>query len=159
MSSHTQQWNEARRAIDRLIARFFAAVSFEPGQPPRYETLHELFIDGGVLFNGAAPQAVASSVAGFVETRRAAHEKSRGEISHYRASALSETTEIFGRVAHRSCLFLRAGTRQGQPFENRGAIFFQLVRLEGQWRISAAAWDDRQPGQPLSTQPEFDEFG
>jgi hypothetical protein len=112
-----------------------------------------------VLFNGAAPQAQASGVAAFVATRRAAHAKTRGEISHYRASALSETTEIFGHVAHRTCLFLRAGTRLGQPFENRGAIFFQLVRLEGRWKISAAAWDDRQPGQPLSTQPEVDEFG
>jgi len=139
--------DEVKREIDALMAAFFAAVSFEPGQRPGYERLHELFIAEGLLIrnSGAAPEV--ATVAGFIEPRR--RSVALGALSAFRETELRETTQAFGRVAHRFSVYAKRGVLDGAGFEGRGAITTQFVATPTGWRISAMAWDDERPGLVL----------
>lgn len=148
---------EVKRALDRVAAAFFRAVSFETGESPRYEALHALFLERGLLVHASGGGAQTFGVGQFIATRQAMF--GTGEVSRYQVSELSEITEVFGHVAHRASAFVRSGRRQGEDFENRGMIFMQLVRLSDGWRLSAVAWDDQQPGQTLAGHAEPTEFG
>lgn len=143
--------------LDRIIVGFFRAVSFEPGQPPAYEQLRELFIARGLLVNTTGSSTEISDVERFIGIRQ---ERFRaGEVTRYRVEEVSETTEIFGNVAHRASVFKRLGTRDNKTFETRGMIFTQFVRTPTGWLVSAAAWDDQRRGQVLSGHAEPTEFG
>jgi len=148
---------EVRRVLDRTIVAFFRAVSFEPGLPPAYERLRELFIARGLLINNTGSSTEISDLEQFIGIRQARFRA--GEVTHYRVEEVSETTAIFGNVAHRASVFKRSGTRDNKTFETRGMIFTQFVRTPGGWLMSAAAWDDQRRGQVLSGHAEPTEFG
>ncbi len=62
---------------------------------------------------------------------------------------VSETTELFGNVAHRFSPYGKRGVTDRGPIEVRGAISTQFVRTADGWRISSMAWDDERPGLEL----------
>jgi hypothetical protein len=59
---------------------------------------------------------------------------------------LSETTRIFGNVAHRFNSYAKSGTMKGIPFAARGIISTQFILTPSGWKISAMAWGDERPG-------------
>ncbi|UUZ70075.1 hypothetical protein LP416_13290 [Polaromonas sp. P2-4] len=93
--------------LDALTAEFFHAVSFVAGGTPPYQNLYALFIEPGLLIKNTTATPEISTVRQFIEPRQAM--VSRGELARFHDSELSETTEIFGNVAHRQigCSSLR----------------------------------------------------
>jgi len=134
--------------LDRLVAEFFRAVSFEPGEAPPYENIHALFVEPGLLIKNVTATPEISTVRQFLEPRRAM--VATGELARFREWELSETTEIFGNVAHRFSAYAKSGTLNGMPFEARGMISTQFVLTPAGWRMSAMAWDDERPGLSIS---------
>ena len=57
--------------LDRLIAEFFGAVSFEEGATPPYENIHGLFIETGLLVKNTTSTPEISTVTQFIEPRQA----------------------------------------------------------------------------------------
>jgi hypothetical protein len=55
--------------LDRLIADFFRAVSFEEGATPPYEDIYELFIEAGLLVKNTTSTPEISTVRQFIEPR------------------------------------------------------------------------------------------
>lgn len=133
--------------LDALTAKFFRAVSFEAGETPPYEDIHSLFIEPGLLIKNTTSTPEISSVRQFIEPRQAM--VSRGELTRFGERELSETTQVFGNVAHRYSAYAKSGTINGVPFEARGVISTQFVRTPAGWKISAMAWDDERPGLSL----------
>lgn len=133
--------------LDRLTEEFFRAVSFEAGEFPRYEDLHALFIENGLLIKNVGTTPEISNVRQFIEPRQAM--VSAGELTRFQEMELSETTEIFGNVAHRFSAYSKSGTMKGVPFEARGMISTQFIRTPQGWRMSAMAWDDERLGLSL----------
>jgi hypothetical protein len=134
----------AKAELDRLTAQFFRAVSFEPGETPPFENIFDLFIEAGLLVKNTASVPEISTVRQFIEPRQAMVRS--GELSRFNEVELSETTEIFGKVAHRFNAYAKSGTMKGVPFKVRGMISTQFVQTPTGWRISAMAWDDERPG-------------
>jgi hypothetical protein len=134
--------------LDRLTAEFFSAVSFEAGEAPSYQNIYALFIEPGLLIknSGAAPEV--SSVRQFIEPRQAT--VAAGGLTQFREVELSETTEIFGNVAHRFSAYAKSGTLNGAAFEARGMIATQFILTPAGWKMSAMAWDDERPGLSLA---------
>ena len=130
--------------LDKLTAEFFRAVSFEAGTSPPYENLHALFIEAGVLIKNSGPAPEISTVSQFIEPRLASVRS--GELTRFNEMELSETTRIFGNVAHRFNSYAKSGTMKGTPFEARGMISTQFILTRSGWKISAMAWDDERPG-------------
>ena len=57
-----------------------------------------------------------------------------------------ETTEIFGNVAQRFLAYRKTGVLHGERFDTRGMQTIQFVRKDGEWKMSAMAWDDERNG-------------
>ena len=133
--------------LDRLAAEFFRAVSFESGETPPYENIETLFIEAGLLIKNSATTPEISTVRQFLAPRQAM--VASGELTRFREAELSETTEIFGNVAHRFSAYEKSGTLKGVPFEARGMISTQFILTPAGWRMSAMAWDDERPGLSL----------
>jgi len=145
--TNQQSQSIIKSELDRLTSEFFSAVSFEVGETPPYEIIHNLFIDSGLLIKntGAAPEI--STVQQFIEPRQAMVRA--GELTRFREVELFEATDIFGNVAHRFSAYAKSGTMNGAPFEARGMISTQFILTGGGWKMSAMAWDDERPGLSL----------
>ena len=146
----TNQQNRAsvKSELERLTAEFFRAVSFEADGAPPYDNIYALFIESGLLIKntGAAPEI--SSVRQFIEPRLAMVRA--GELTRFREVELSETTNVFGNVAHRFSAYAKSGTMKGVPFEGQGMISSQFILTPEGWKISAMAWDDERPGLSIA---------
>lgn len=130
--------------LDRLTAEFFRAVSFEDGAMPPYDKLHALFIEAGLLVKNSGATPEISTVRQFIEPRLESVRS--GQLTRFNEMELSETTHIFGNVAHRFHAYAKSGTLKGLPFAARGMISTQFILTPSGWKISAMAWDDERPG-------------
>ena len=142
--AHQQNVSIVKSELDHVIDKFFRAVSFESGETPPYESLVSLFVGPGLLIKNSATTPEISTVRQFLEPRQAM--VAAGELTRFSESELSETTEIFGNVAHRFSAYVKSGTLKGVPFEARGMISTQFILTPEGWKISAMAWDDERPG-------------
>ena len=130
--------------LGRLTSEFFRAVSFEPGSAPSYRSIPELFIERGLLIKNVSSTPEISFVQEFIESREALVRS--GTLTRFHESEMSESTVIFGNVAHRFSAYAKSGTSSGTSFNARGMITTQFVNTPGGWKISAMAWDDERPG-------------
>jgi hypothetical protein len=130
--------------LDRITADFFRAVTFEAGDAPPYDNILELFIESGLLIKNTGVTPEISSVREFIESRAAMVRA--GDLTRFREVELSETTVVFGNVAHRFSAYAKSGVLKGVPFEGRGMISSQFVSTPDGWRMSAMAWDDERAG-------------
>lgn len=149
--------NQAERSVvkvelDRLTSEFFRAVSFEEGGTPPFNNIRGLFIEGGLLIKNTACTPEISTVSEFIEPRQASVRS--GELTRFNEAELTETTEIFGNVAHRFSSYAKSGTMKSVPFVARGMISTQFILTPGGWKISAMAWDDERPGLSILEQYE-----
>ena len=138
---------DVKSELDRLIADFFRSVSFDEGTTPSYENIYGLFIETGLLVKNTASSPEISTVKQFIEPRQAT--VSSGELTRFHEAELSETTEIFGNVAHRFSSYAKSGRTKGGPFAARGMISTQFIKTPAGWKMSAMAWDDERPGLSL----------
>ena len=141
--------------LDRLTMKFFQAVSFEPGQAPSYASIAALFIERGLLIKNVGSAPEISSVQEFVAPREAL--VNSGTLTRFLESEISESTVIFGNVAHRFSAYAKSGTLNTKPFEARGMITTQFVNTPEGWKMSAMAWDDERPGLSIAqlTEPSM----
>ena len=140
--------NESIEAeLGRLSNEFFLSVSFEPGTKPDYHHIFSLFIDEGLLIKNVGDVCEICSVSQFIAPRQALVNK--GELTRFYEAELTQTTVIFGNIAHRFSAYEKSGTQNDRPFSARGMISTQFVRTRAGWRMSAMAWDDERPGLTL----------
>ena len=145
--SELQSRAAVKSEIDRLTLAFFRSVSFTAGNVPDHQHLHTLFIEPGLLIKNLGPTPEISTVSQFIAPR---HESVRvGELTDFHESELSETTEIFGNVAHRFSAYTKSGTLKGSSFNCRGMISTQFIHTPQGWKVSSMAWDDERPGLHL----------
>ena len=134
--------------LDRIADRFFEAVSFEQGHKPNYHDIHELFVEQGLLIKNSGQVPEISTLVAFIEPRLAS--VNAGDLTRFHEAELSETTQIFGNVAHRFSAYEKSGTSKGVTFEAKGMISTQFIQTAQGWRISSMAWDDERPGLAIS---------
>jgi hypothetical protein len=126
--------------LARLVAAFFAAVSFEEGGQPGYDAIRDLFIDGGLLIRNTGDAPEVTSVDEFIAPR--AELVASGALTSFYEGELEAVNHVFGTVGHRWCSYEKRGVQGGAAFEARGAISTQFVLTPDGWRMSSMAWDD-----------------
>jgi hypothetical protein len=105
--ANQQSRTAVKSELDRLTAEFFRAVSFEAGEIPPFENIYALFIESGLLIKNVGATPEVCSLRQFIEPRQAM--LNSGELTRFREEELSETTQIFGNVAHRFFVVARDG--------------------------------------------------
>ena len=123
---------------------FFRAVSFGSGRSPSYARIRDLFIDHGKLIRNSAELPEISSVDDFIAARQRLVDS--GALTSFEEAETTDTTEVFGNIAHRLSTYEKRGTMHGEVIEGAGVISTQFIRTPNGWKMSSMAWDDERPG-------------
>jgi hypothetical protein len=136
--------NKDKQCIDALTAEFFRLFSPTPGTTVSLQRIHQLFIPQGIIVRTCGPNTEVFSISEFIAPRERL--LNGGGLVDLCEHEEWETTEIFGNVAHRFLAYRKTGVLHGEPFNTRGMQTIQFVRIGGEWKMSAIAWDDERDG-------------
>ncbi|MBM0224328.1 GNAT family N-acetyltransferase [Micromonospora sp. ATA51] len=131
---------EVKAELDGLMATFLGAFANPGGTRPNVEAIEEVFIPEGMIISNVGATSVIYDLRQFVEPR----EKilTDGTLTEFREWETSETTEIYGSIAHRFSEYRKSGYLKGEWFEGRGRKTTQFVKTPSGWKMSSLAWDD-----------------
>ena len=136
-------------AVLEVVRTFFAA--FTSGPPAevdaRLDALRAVLLPEAVVVRTCGQAPAVYDVATFVEPRRAL--LTDGTLTDFSERAVQGRVEVFGDVASWFGSYEKDGLLRGEPGSGAGMKSVQLIRTEGGWRISAAAWDDERDGLAL----------
>ncbi len=133
-----------KRRIDALTAEFFRLFSPTPGATVSLRRIHDLFIPQGIIVRTCGPTTEVFSISEFITPRE--QWLNDGTLVDLCEREEWETTQIFGNVAHRFLVYRKTGALHGERFNTRGMQTIQFVRKDGEWKMSAIAWDDERDG-------------
>jgi ribosomal-protein-serine acetyltransferase len=136
----TQVSADVKAELDDLMTRFLGAFANPGGSRPNIEAIYDVFIPEGMIIKNVGATPVIYTVREFVEPR----EKilTDGTLTEFREWETSETTEIFGSIAHRFSEYRKCGYLNGKWFEGRGMKTTQFIQTPSGWKASSLAWDD-----------------
>ena len=129
----------AQVALDEVTRVFFGAFTNKHGAP-NVDALGKLFIPQAVITKRSSAACEIMTVAQFIAPRLKL--LTEGALKDFEEWETSARTEIFGGIAQRFSTYEKAGVIAGQPFTGRGVKTIQFIQLDGEWRISALAWED-----------------
>ena len=135
--------------LGQRMFEFFCAVSFEPGDVPRYEDIHRLFVPSGLLIKTSSREPDIWTVEQFVNSRRASFRE--GALTRFREVELRGSSQNFGNIAHRFSSYAKSGVISGDPFVGRGMISTQFIKTAFGWKIAVMSWDDERAGLVTSS--------
>ena len=130
----------AQAAIDELTRVFFGAFSNMQGAGPNIDVLYRLFISQAVITKRSGEACEIYDLRGFIEPRRQL--LTAGRLVGFEEQEVSARTEIFGGIAQRFCTYRKTGFLDGRAFAGRGVKTIQFIQADGNWKISALAWED-----------------
>jgi hypothetical protein len=133
-----------KQCIDALTRELFRIFSPAPGATVSLQRIHDLFIPQGIIVRTCGPNAEVFSISEFIAPRELM--LNDGTLVDLCEHEEWETTEIFGNVAQRFLAYRKTGVLHGKHFNTRGMQTIQFVRIEGEWKMSAMAWDDERDG-------------
>jgi hypothetical protein len=133
--------DDAHAALATLIADFFAAVNFKPGNRPAYNRLQTLLTPACRFVNASVDPPEFVDLAGFIAPRQRSVDAL--ELTAFEEVETSAATHVFGNIAQRWSAYTKRGSRRGQDFSAGGFVSTQFVLLDGAWRITSMAWDDQ----------------
>ena len=138
---------EAKEQIDQLIASFFDLFNNRGGRRPDLAGVRELFVREGLIAKCVASTPEVTTLEDFIAPRREL--LSSGTLTEFEEVETSETTQVFGHIAHRLSHYRKSGVHQGTPFVTKGVKSFQLLETPEGWRILSMTWDDEREGFQL----------
>ena len=131
-------------AINKTIAKVFAAISFTKGNPPNMHQLEELFIEQGMLINYNEATPLILGVKDFI--KHFEDQFAQGIITELEDKEVQHQTEIYDRVAHRFSFYeARFKPTDETPFAV-GVNSMQLIKVDGQWLVTSMTWNDDNRG-------------
>lgn len=142
MASKPLTQDEDRRAIETLIARQFASLSWKPGAPADWAGFSADFDIDAALYPAARPVR-RQSPEEFVERMETLSETS---LRTFEETLLGAEIRVFGNVAVAvaACEAIENASETGRTVE-----MMLLVKDAGAWRIMAQAWDKASPARPV----------
>jgi len=125
---------------DSLIARFFEAFDNRNGRIPDRADFDVLFIDNAVILHKTRGKIAVLTVAEFADPRVAL--LTSGRLRDFHEWETSSSTEVFSKFAVRVSQYEKSGELDSMPYGGRGTKLFQLVNVDGEWRIASLCWYD-----------------
>ena len=140
---------DVKAELDGLMATFLGAFANPGGARPNVEAIYEMFIPEGMIINNDGATPVVYGLSQFVEPR----EKilTDGTLTEFREWETSETTEIYGSIAHRFSEYRKSGYLNGEWFEGGGVKTTQFVKTPSGWKFSSLSWNDEPALGPATT--------
>lgn len=147
IEEQAQRRTHANAEIEQLIASFFGLFNNRGGRRADLARIHELFVPEGRIAKCVASTPEISNLEDFIAPRREL--LSSGTLTDFEEVETSETTHVFGHIAHRLSTYQKRGVLEGTLFVTRGIKSFQLIHTADGWRILSMTWDDEREGFQL----------
>jgi ketosteroid isomerase-like protein len=130
------------RAIEALVSRQFASLSWNSGATADWTTFAADFFPDATLYPAARP-ASPQTVPAFVERMKGL---ARTSLPSFRERALGTEIHVFGNIA---VAIAAVEMTENEADANRNVEMMLLVKSEGAWRIVAQAWDRANASNPV----------
>jgi hypothetical protein len=128
------------RAIDYITEDFYESLSFMDGEMPDLDTVRELFLEDGTLFNLSFGKPIIYSIQSFIGSIEDSIED--GQLTQFMQRELYSKTEIFGRVAQRTSVYEYSFAYHEIENLPRGINYIQFIQVDDIWQITSMAWND-----------------
>jgi hypothetical protein len=138
--SQAMDERQDRANIDTLIARFFAAFDNRDDAVPRLDAIIDCFAPRAVIVCRSASVTAIDTPLEFAQPR--IELLTRGALRDFHEYETSSDTSVFAGIAVRISRYGKRGRLDGSDYAGTGTKCFQLVELDGSWRIAALAWVD-----------------
>ena len=126
--------------IDLLIGAFFSAFDNRDGRTPSVQEVTRLMVQGAVIAKRTGDSFEITGPIPFAEPRVAL--LTDGRLVNFHEWETESSTEVQGRMAVRRSRYAKEGTWGGAPSSGGGSKVFQLINVQGHWRILSLAWED-----------------
>ena len=130
------------RAIEALIARQFASLTWKDGRGGDWEAFSADFVTEARLYPAARPVR-EQTVGAFVERMQAL---ARTKLRSFDQNLARAEIRVFGNVAVAAAV--NAITENAAETTHVVEMLL-LVKDQGTWRIAAQAWDAEGPAKPI----------
>lgn len=130
------------RAIEALIARQFASLSWSRGEPADWNAFAADFSPDALLYPASRP-AKRQTVDAFVERMKGV---AATKLHTFKERVLGVEVRVFGNVA---VALAACEMTENEAHVNRGVEMLLLVKDGGVWRIASQAWDMESEAKPI----------
>jgi hypothetical protein len=137
-------YREDVQAIEAVIARQFASLSWTPGTPADWNGFAADFFPEASLYPAARP-AKRQRVEAFIERMKGLE---GANLRSFEEVVLGTEIHVFGNVA--AALAVCEMTENGADVQ-RGVEMLLLIKNAGAWQIVSQAWDTESLSQPIPT--------
>ena len=138
--------SEDEKAINEAVLNAYAAITFEAGAAPDYDAIRAVFMPQTTMYNFRTDSLAAFGLDDFVAALEGVVEN--GQMTAFSEIELGGETEYFGNIGHRISAYASYFDGSGVVGE-RGVNSFQLLKVNGTWRINSVVWDVEKDGQPI----------
>jgi hypothetical protein len=138
-------------AIDAMIDRLYAAVSFPVGSEPDWDAVRSLVLEEVVFAQpDRGPEGVKIvDLEGFFELFRRDLKKYKMGETGFSEKVASRTTTIYGNIAHSFVIFEPRLNPEGEGPCTPGVDSIQFVKKSGKWKIASITTQFRLPDKPF----------
>ena len=126
--------------LDALARDFYSVFDNRHGRVATIESVTSLFAPQAVIAKRNASTFELSTPEQFARPRVAL--LNGPALVDFHEWETSCETRIEGDLALRTSRYEKTGTLNGEPYAGKGTKFFQLIRMEGRWKILSLAWAD-----------------
>ncbi|MEI7054765.1 DUF4440 domain-containing protein [Nocardioides sp. CCNWLW239] len=129
-------------AVEALVHAFFSAFTTGPDTAARLDDLRRIMIPGATVVRTCGLPVEVYDVESFIAPRLAL--LTSGEIEEFEEWPEPGRIDVFGDIAHWWGAYGKRWLAGGEVHTGRGMKTMSFVRTDDGWRISSAAWDERQ---------------
>ncbi len=138
--------SEAEKAINQLVLDAYAAISFDEGTTPNYNALREVFTPDAIFQHFRFDTLSTATFEQFLAGYKASVEG--GQLTAFNEVELGGVTEHFGKVGHRISAYA-SYINSADEIGERGVNSFQVIKVDGEWRVNSIVWDVEKEGQAI----------
>lgn len=142
----TSPISESEKAINQLVLDAYAAISFDEGTIPNYDALREVFTEDAIFQNFRGDTLSTATLDEFLAAYKSSVEG--GQLKSFNEVELGGVTEYFGKIGHRISAYA-SYINSADEIGERGVNSFQVIQLDGRWRVNSIVWDIEKETLPI----------
>ena len=135
------------QAINECIQQFYRYLNFNNGNTASMDSLPRVCTSNASIIANFTGKPMQWTVISFIAFMK--ESVSKQSIIARQETELFERTDVFGNIAQRFSTYSIQFTTKDKVEQRRGINAIQLLKVEGQWLISAIIWDTEKPGNPI----------
>jgi hypothetical protein len=133
-------------AIQQVIDNLYGSFTIKNGILPDFKEIRKFFTEDarmGAVRNGIPKISSADDYLSSMEA-----ELRKNKLQLLKEWEIKGKTEVFGHLAHRFSSYA-VYVNSTDSIGERGIISYQLIKVNGKWRVTSMLWDTENDSQKL----------